>query len=86
MKPKPKLKIRYTAAALLAAASALITPLAVTKAYELRGYTAFGGEYLIFPLGILLVYLMLDVAKRWDKYKKSKVNPKSKTGKTRKED
>lgn len=53
------MKNKYFRALLL---GMLITPTAIKYAGEQRGYLAFGGEFLIIPLFLLLA-LMWDQAK-----------------------
>lgn len=63
-----KLKIRYIAAALFVIASIASTPVCIESAYQFRGYKAYGGEYLIIPLGVLLAVVTLEIAKEWDSF------------------
>lgn len=79
-----KLKIRHIIAALLVIASIALTPASIEAAYQFRGYEAYGGEYLIIPLGIILALVVLQVAKVWDLFiteqthdKLAKYNPES---------
>lgn len=47
---------------LIIVASALLTPVAVQQAYTMRGYWAFGGEWFLIPLGLLIAQFWKDVA------------------------
>ncbi len=61
-----KVKYRYIAAALTVAASIAVTPACIEAAYKARGYEAVGGEYLVIPLGIILAFVILEIAKVLD--------------------
>ena len=60
------MKKRHITAALIVAASIAVTPAAVREAYQFRGQMAFGGEDLIIPLGFIIAFIVLDIAKIWD--------------------
>ena len=47
---------------LIIVASVLLTPIAVKQAYTMRGYWAFGGEWFLIPLGLLIAQFWKDVA------------------------
>lgn len=47
---------------LIIVASVLLTPIAVKQAYTMRGYWAFGGEWFLIPLGLLVAQFWKDVA------------------------
>jgi len=63
-----KIKIRDVLALLFAIGSMIITPFAVAHAYEFRGYMAFGGEYLVFPMGLVLAFVVLELGHKWDEF------------------
>ena len=42
-----------------------ITPWAIGYAYAARGYSAIGGEYLIIPLSLVIVYIIQMASKEW---------------------
>lgn len=50
---------------LIIVASVLLTPVAVKQAYTMRGYWAFGGEWFLIPLGLLIAqFWKMDKKKR----------------------
>lgn len=51
-------------------ATIILTPLAISYAYQLRGYEAFGGEYLILLLGLAIVMIIDTI------YEESKIRKK----------
>jgi len=61
-----KLKIRYIVAMIIISGFAIATPFVRTMAYEFRGEHAFGGEYLLIPLGLMLALIILEVSKVFD--------------------
>ena len=61
-----RLKIRHWIVVILIGLSVAVTPYLVHSAYEIRGYWAFGGEWLIVGLGVLLSVLVLEFAKAYD--------------------
>ena len=63
-----KIKYRYIVAALIIIASILLTPVCIEAAYQFRGYKAYGGEYIIIPLGLMIAVVFLELAKEWDAY------------------
>jgi hypothetical protein len=67
-----KIKFRYLAAGTLMATSIALTPLVIAHAYAQRGYTAYGGEWLVPILGLLAVWACLEIGKAWDKYCREK--------------
>ncbi|EMT38193.1 hypothetical protein TthWC1_2280 [Thermoanaerobacter thermohydrosulfuricus WC1] len=52
---------KYGVYIIAVAAGAAITPAAIRTATLQRGYKAIGGEYLIIPLAVLIVYLVQEV-------------------------
>lgn len=51
------------------ALGAMITPSAIENATEYRGFSGgFGGEFLIIPLLVLLVYLAKGIAATYKKF------------------
>jgi len=55
-------KSRKLITTLIIVASVLLTPIAVKQAYKMRGYWAFGGEWFLIPLGLLIAQFWKDVA------------------------
>jgi hypothetical protein len=55
-------KSRKLITTLIIVASVLLTPAAVKQAYTMRGYWAFGGEWFLIPLGLLIAQFWKDVA------------------------
>ena len=49
----------------IATLGALITPLAVYNAYQTRGYFAFGSEWLVLPLLIMLGKFFTNIVKSY---------------------
>lgn len=66
---KTKVKIRHIAAIVIILASMMVTPFSIVAAYQLRGYKAYGGEYLVIPLGILLAVALMNFAKLYDGFR-----------------
>jgi len=52
------------------AAGAVLTPAAIRTATLQRGYKAIGGEYLIIPLAILIVFFVQEVKQMLRELKK----------------
>lgn len=52
---------RYGVYIVAVAAGAILTPVAIRTAELQRGYKAIGGEYLIIPLLVLVVYTVQEV-------------------------
>lgn len=48
----------------------IITPRAIHYANELRGYKAFGGEYLIPVLGLLAILIIETIYEEFEKTKR----------------
>lgn len=48
----------------------IITPKAIHYANELRGYKAFGGEYLIPILGLLAILIIETICEEFEKTKR----------------
>jgi len=52
------------------AAGVVLTPAAIRTATLQRGYVAVGGEYLIIPLAILIVFFVQEVKQMLRELKK----------------
>jgi len=63
-----KIKYRYIAAMLVVIISIAITPACIDAAYRFRGYKAYGGEYIVIPLGLIVAMVILEAATGWDVY------------------
>ena len=63
-----RIKYRYIVSALIIIASILLTPVCIDAAYQFRGYKAYGGEYIVLPLGLMSAVVFLELAKEWDAY------------------
>ena len=56
-----KRKTRRIIAAMPVLVSVILTPAAVRHAYEVRGGWAFGGEWLLIPLGLMVAWFVLSL-------------------------
>ena len=63
-----KIKIRHVIVVLIIALATAVTPLSIKMAYSIRGHVAYGGEYLLIPLGIALAIIFLELTKLWDSF------------------
>jgi len=81
-----KLKIRHIVAGVIILCSIHITPLVISMAYEFRGGHAFGGEYLLIPLGLMLALIILEVSKVFDWLKSQDTSNNSNKSKPERKD
>ena len=61
-----KIKYRHVIAAGIILLSIAVTPFFMELAYLERGYVAYGGEYLIIPMGIALASIVISIAAAFD--------------------
>nr|PZN08436.1 MAG: hypothetical protein DIU64_10520 [Caldicoprobacter oshimai] len=61
---------KYGAYMIAVAAGVVLTPAAIRTATLQRGYVAVGGEYLIIPLAILIVFFVQEVKQMLRELKK----------------
>jgi len=57
---------------LIIALSIMATPAAIDHAYEVRGMSAVGGEYLLIPFALMISLVILTTAREWDIERKAK--------------
>lgn len=66
MKHLLRLKIRYQLSIAIVIIAIVSTPNAILSVDKLRGYKAFGGEYLLIPLALLIAYGICQLMQVYD--------------------
>ena len=61
-----RLKYRHIFAAGMILLSIAVKPFFIEHAYMERGYSAYGGEYIVIPFGIVLASIILMTASIFD--------------------